>query len=174
MKTKEEMISLSVRRSRTNDPNSNRCWERPDNGTIKIICDAAWCASTKLEGVGVIACDQSGCIRGGWHDKVVWGSVEEIEARTVLEGVRLATTNRWQNVIIESDATSIINHLQGKDFVWRIDYILSNVVILSISFDRIEWMHIPRTANSYADWIAKQALRQLCPSDWVSLLWIVV
>lgn len=81
---------------------------------------------------------------------------------------RRPAANRWQNVIVELDATTIINHLQGKDFAWRIDSILSNTSTLSRTVDQIEWVHIPRTANSCADWITKQALLE-CPTNWVSI-----
>lgn len=83
----------------------------------------------------MIAQDQEGRIAGGWHGKVVGCSVEEVEVRTVLEGVRLVVTNKWHNVIFESNAVTVINHLHGRDFAWTIDSILANAVTLSGNID---------------------------------------
>lgn len=76
---------------------------------------------------------------------------EEIEAKAILEGVRLAVSNVWPNVIIESDEANIINHHHGNDFAWRIALILSNAITISTSIECVAWVHILISANSCAN-----------------------
>lgn len=93
-KNKEDMTYLDTASteagSNMTDHHGAMRWERPTEGIVMINCDAAWSASSRQGGVGVIARDKDGCMVGGWHDKVAGGLVEEIEANVVLHGVRLA------------------------------------------------------------------------------------
>lgn len=134
-------------------------------GKIKLNCDAAWSAKSKLGGIGIIARDHEGRLKGGWHGTIRAASTEEVEARAVLEGVRLAVSMEWQNVILESDALTVINQLQCRDLAWRLASTLANATSLEGSLERIYWVHIPSSANACADWIAKQSLLGLCHLD---------
>lgn len=72
----------------------------------------------------------------------------------VVEGVRLALSNDWKNVIVESDSAIVIDHLLGRNFAWRVESELSNALVLASSVESIRWVKIPRAANLCANWIA--------------------
>lgn len=80
----------------------------------------AWCSSTKRGGIGVIARNHRREIVEGYHGSEAAGTVEYLEAWKVFEGVKLEIEKKWENVVIESDAISVINPNRGVDKSWRI------------------------------------------------------
>lgn len=75
-------------------PQTVTAWMRPPAETIKLNCDASWSRETNRGGIGVIARDSSGVVRGGLAETRMGGSAEELEAEAVLGAVRLAIDNR--------------------------------------------------------------------------------
>lgn len=84
-----------------------------------------------------------------------------------MEGVKLATEQWWQDVLIESDAELVIKHINGASFLWKLDTIVENIKVLATPIESISWAHIPRAANQCANWLAKHAMQGMCTSDWV-------
>lgn len=82
-----------------------------------------------------------------------------------MEGVKLATEQRWQDVLIESDAELVIKHINGASFLWKLDTIVENIKVLATPIESISWAHIPRAANQCANWLAKHAMQGMCTSD---------
>lgn len=41
-----------------------------------------------------------------------------MEAKAILEGIRLSEEKEWWNISVESDAEVVINHLKGNDYLW--------------------------------------------------------
>lgn len=60
---------------------------RPEAGVVKISCDTTWYSSTGQGGLSVIARDHSDNICGGRHDTTRCGSVDELEAKAIIEGL---------------------------------------------------------------------------------------
>lgn len=87
-------------------------WKRQSQDAIKINCDATWCRSTKRGGIGVIARNHNGEVVGGYHGLEVADNDEYLEAHVVYEGIRLAVENRSGEVVIESEAASVINPIR--------------------------------------------------------------
>lgn len=112
------MVTAQVRSVRQVSPSTAQKWRRPEGGQIKINCDAAGYSSSRQGAIGVLARDHAGNLQGGRHGRILRDSAEELEAKAVLEGVRLAITHGWRNVILESDSATIIN---GSVFAWRIE-----------------------------------------------------
>lgn len=86
-----------------------------------------------------------------------------MKATTIIEGVKLVVEERWQNVLIESDAKIVIKDFNDMEFSWRIDTIVANAKVLlaqlTESIGRI--YH----ANHCANWLAKQTIQGMCSSD---------
>lgn len=57
--------------------------------------------------------------------------------------------------MVESNEEVVINHLKGLKFIWRIDAISSNVLVLARSICNISLEAIPRAPNQSADCIEK-------------------
>lgn len=74
-------------------------------------------------------------------------SIEELEAKAILEGIKLVVLNKWQRVIVELDASTVINHLRGFNSSWRVETILSNAIFLAQTVGSISWEYIPIIAN---------------------------
>lgn len=119
-------------------------------------------------GISIIARDHLGNICGGQHNSVRGGSIKKLEAKTILEGIRLAE-EEWQNIIVELDVeTTVINHLKNINFIWRIDTIMTNVLVLANSISNVTWEVIFRIANFSVHWIIKHAKYSVFPSYWIS------
>lgn len=116
-------------------------------GEIKINIDATWCSSTRLGGVGIVARDHAGNIYGGRHNQLVGGSVEEMEAAAIVDGILLAVEMGWSHIRVDSDSETVITHLKGATFTWTIDAILSHARPLTTSLSTVRWVEIPRIAN---------------------------
>lgn len=170
-KAVQEMQSSGSSRpnGRSNQDNRTRQpdrWVRPEVGTVKINCDAAWCPSTHRGGLSVIARDHSGAICGGRQMPIIGGSVEELEALAIVEGMILATESGWRDIVVESDSEVVINHLKGIKFSWRIEAILPRVRTMATSCATIRWVAILRNANKCTDFVARLAHLGVCPMDW--------
>lgn len=94
--------------------------------------------------------------------------MKEMEANAILEGIRLVVEKGWQNIVVESNAEMVINHLKGGAFIRRIEAILSAARALATSLRRVLWVAIPRTVNKCADCVAKSAQLRVFFYDWVS------
>lgn len=119
-------------------------WKRPNPGVIKINTDAAWYNVTNKGGLGAIARNHRGQIVGDFQGAEVADNVEHLEARAVYEGIRIDMDMLWENVIIESDAISIINHLRGIYKSSRIEIVIPNGFLSTISPINIVWSWTPR------------------------------
>lgn len=91
-------------------------WTPPPPGSVCINGDAAMSPSTGNRGLGVIARSCEGVICGGRAVQREASSTEELKALAVMEGVKVAITRGWQDVLIESDAELVIKHLNGAIF----------------------------------------------------------
>lgn len=54
---------------------------------------------------------------GEYHSLEVADNVEYLETQVVYEYVKLAIEKRWENVLTESNADSVINHTKGSSNV---------------------------------------------------------
>lgn len=95
----------------------NLTWERPSREAIQINCDATWCSSTRRGGIGVIARNHNDEVVGEYHSLEVADNVEYLETQVLYEYVKLAIEKRWENVLTESNADSVINHIKGSSNV---------------------------------------------------------
>lgn len=73
-------------------------------------------------GIGVLVRNHNSEVVGGFYGSEVNDNAEYLKAQTVYEGIRLAVENRWEDVVIESDTTSVINHIRGIDKSCRIGH----------------------------------------------------
>lgn len=112
---------------------------RPTRGAVKINCDAAWNSLTGEGGIGVIARDHEGRVLGGAHSSERSASIVTIEASAVYEGVKLATENRWESVVIESDTKVVIDNVIVTVKFWEIETIVQNSLHLGDMIRNLSW-----------------------------------
>lgn len=118
-------------------PRAKENWQKSMPLVITINVDAAWNATTRQGGVGIVARDHTRALCGGRHRPLVGEFVEEMEAIVVVEGVSLAVEMGWPCVRVESKSETIINHLLSVSFSWRIEAILSHVCVLVSSLSTV-------------------------------------
>lgn len=159
----EEMKFTSFHGSRQDATTWLRQWEKPDEKTINLICNVTQCQTSRRDGLRIIARNHVGHICGGRQLQVSADSIEELEAKAILEGVKLAIQNRWKHVSVESDAEMVINHFKGTKYSWRIDTIVDNAKVIARLFESANWVNILKSAYQCADWLAKQVMQGLCP-----------
>lgn len=94
-------------------------------------------------------------------------SVERAELSAIRWAVELAIEERWDNVIIERDAQSIIKALQGsisRDF--HTQTIIENIRSISSPLQQLRFQFCFREANSAVHHLAKRALASICINVW--------
>ncbi|KAL4283340.1 hypothetical protein GQ457_16G019060 [Hibiscus cannabinus] len=87
-------------------------WHPPPTGSVKINVDGAFLPSAHLGAIGVLARDSSGVVLGGFARPVpAIGPVSAVEASALLAGLEYAIARGWTSVLVESDATILVNKL---------------------------------------------------------------
>lgn len=95
--------------SRMVNTNRNRVivWNHPSHPMIKVNVDGALKATSRESDVGVILRDSWGSSLGGEFFHLSRASTEEVEAKDVLEGVKLAKRHNLVDVVIESECKNV-------------------------------------------------------------------
>ncbi|KAL4378508.1 hypothetical protein GQ457_02G043490 [Hibiscus cannabinus] len=79
-------------------------WRPPPAGSVKINVDGAFLSLACLGAIGVIACDSSGAVLGGFAKPVpVHGPTSTVEVSALFAGLEFAIANDWPSALIESD-----------------------------------------------------------------------
>ncbi|CAN6553836.1 unnamed protein product [Malus baccata var. baccata] len=90
-------------------------WQKPRFGTIKINSDAAWCKDTMRMGVGWLGRDFAGLLQAaGGIGSGFCHSVAAAEASAIRYALLACIDHGFNDIIIESDASSIIKMLKKE------------------------------------------------------------
>ncbi|KAK8568709.1 hypothetical protein V6N12_007252 [Hibiscus sabdariffa] len=122
---------------------------KPTPGQVKINVDGGWSTLHRVATIGVIA--------GYHHGRVLDESVKmlarahnpyTVEACAFVEGVRMAVSNGWENVIIERDAIGIVNRLNVEELNYSVaaSYLIETKTVLR-DHPGLEIRHVARDAN---------------------------
>ncbi|KAM1017221.1 hypothetical protein ACFX13_047544 [Malus domestica] len=144
-------------------------WSPPPVNWVKVNVDACWNHDSHCGQVGIVVRD---CFSGCLAMSSVWvqaSSVLMAEAIAVLEGCLLAKNLHVQEVVIKSDAQSIMRSLNARALScdWDLLPILSRVLKVGRSFQSCSWSWIPRSANMTADFVARFISSEMCGFSWV-------
>ena len=92
-----------------------------------------------------------------------------VEASAVLEGLILAKSLDFQNVVIKTDYEQVFlsatNH--SKCASWKIYPLIKEIRSLQGLFCKCSWKLVKRGANAAADWLARQAKMRMDLGDWL-------
>lgn len=94
-------------------------------------------------------------------------SAKNLEAKEILQAVELVVHDKWDDVIIESDAQQIINMLQGTQLQmdWELKNILMDITLMSTKIPRLHWKFAGRNTNRCANWTARMCREGMCPTN---------
>ncbi|XP_050252029.1 uncharacterized protein LOC126698687 [Quercus robur] len=129
-------------------------WYPPQISRHKVNYDRALFKEIWQAGVGVVARDADGRVRGALSDKTVLpGTVEEVEAIAY--------------VVFEGDSESITTAINsGTPCYSSFGHILEDVKALALNFVSATFIHVKRQGNAVADRLAKAAKNIPCPHVW--------
>ncbi|KAG7547885.1 Reverse transcriptase domain [Arabidopsis suecica] len=133
-----------------------------DPRSVRCNTDAAW-KDHHRSGFGWIFSDHQGSTlhQGtGSADKV--NSPLQAEALALLFAMQQARTLGFNRISFASDSTQLVKAINSELQFKELHGILFDILDLSALFDCISFCFIPRTENTLADSLAKQALSSLC------------
>ncbi|KAK8501219.1 hypothetical protein V6N12_000338 [Hibiscus sabdariffa] len=138
-------------------PARSKNWKKPGEGQIKVNVDGAWLDAERWAAIGIVARDHNGLMLDGCSKLIVGSqSPETTEAQAFAEGIILVVEHRWDNVVIERDAVSVVNRLKnpGVDFSVATTYLEQAKSILK-ERPGFEIQHVTRDANRVAHVLAQ-------------------
>ncbi|KAE8670481.1 hypothetical protein F3Y22_tig00112131pilonHSYRG00117 [Hibiscus syriacus] len=89
-----------------------RRWKRPPMWHVKINVDGSFIANSGEAAIGIVACHHHGMVLDGLvikRDPAQNPKSTEVMAFTY--GIRFATENNWDRVIVERDVIPVVNRL---------------------------------------------------------------
>ncbi|KAF7822290.1 reverse transcriptase [Senna tora] len=145
-------------------------WCLPATDHFKINCDASFLVESGSAGLGILVRDSKGNMICGRNMRVNAFSVNVAEALALREALKTGLSLQLCNFSVESDCKCLVEAVNNKDVSW--DWSCSELVKeILLLCGQLKWPpvnHIGRNANKAADWIAKIAVRRLCPLSWES------
>ncbi|OVA16365.1 Ribonuclease H domain [Macleaya cordata] len=146
-------------------------WIPPYCNSVKINVDGALKGSELA--TGVVIRDSSGNVKacqiiydGNW--KGFDGAIEA-EARAFLKGIELARDLHFQSIIVEGDSQLMVKYLTETitSYPWRLRSLIVDCKSLLKTFLNFSVCFIPRSVNTVAHLLAKEALNKHYCHLWV-------
>lgn len=144
------------------------CWERPEEGFIKVNSDGSYKHPRFKGSYGVIARDHEGEIVDGKYEIFYVNNVLSAEAAGLKEGMKLAMERNMISVIFETDSLELYEAIQDDTRIpWCADSLIRELNNMKAPFPSCKVCYISRKKNGAADWIAKARRDKELPEDWV-------
>ena len=137
---------------------SSASWNPPRHGWIKVNVDGAFAMNLGL-GCGGLMRNSNGKFIEGFMFHPTEGDSFTAELWALILGLKLAWEKGERRIIVESDALELIQLLEQGNTSQHADAELIQEAKSLIGRQwEIELLHIPRGANSVADFLAKRAI----------------
>ena len=158
----------------TNPVEKNTGWTPSPPGVFKINVDGATSEDGRNSSVGVVIRDSCGAVIVACG-KLLQGqfSVIEVEALAVESGILLAQDMKLTQIIVESDAISIVNNINEKFIEGSLGHLFQGILALLRSFTSWKVNNVKRDYNRAAHEIAHLA-RSEDSQVWIGVLPMVV
>ncbi|XP_026446728.1 uncharacterized protein LOC113347313 [Papaver somniferum] len=144
-------------------------WQPPPPGFLKINIDASFHPNFNLAGIGILIRDHAGRFVAS---KGVWKrthSAFQAEAWALVEGMNLALSHGWHQVIFESDNLIMCRFVQQQHPPppWRSLPLLKSCINMCNN-SSLAWScnHVYRCCNKAADALAKAVRRLYLNEEW--------
>lgn len=135
---------------------------------MKINSNIAVEKDNGIAGLGCIARSSNSCVVGGMATQINSSCVDTAEGLAILEAIHLAKSNRWRKVLLEVDSEVIFySCLKKREPPWRVKPVIEEIWTHKMFFDEMKLSLVRRGAHKCADWVANQAKKEMCPSDWI-------
>lgn len=145
---------------------SRKRWCKPNEGILKINCDAAFCERGRNGGWGYVIRDADGDVVSagrGRLDHVIDSFQAEVIA--CLQGLQAAVELGIGRAIVESDALQVIQACTSTTYdLSSAGNLISELLHAAhVNFQSLQFVYIPRSCNKVADTLA--ALGSLCGDE---------
>ncbi|XP_060673919.1 uncharacterized protein LOC132804048 [Ziziphus jujuba] len=133
-------------------------WRRPQAGFIKINTDAA--LSKRGSCLAMVVRNDVGNILLIRTFKSEIEILEVAEMEAILKAVQVATSQSWNNICIESDASAVIDTLSSKNrksLHWKAEHLANHIFQLIPMFDNLSFVWTAREYNNLAHLVGQWA-----------------
>ncbi|KAK9991321.1 hypothetical protein SO802_026306 [Lithocarpus litseifolius] len=143
-----------------NPAEKNNRWTSPPPGIVKINVDGATSEDGRNSNVGAVIRDSCGAVIVACG-KFLQGqfSVSEVEALAVESGILLARDMNLTQIIVETDALSIVNSINENFIEGSIGHLIQGILALLNSFSSWKVIHVKWDHNRAAHEAAHLARR---------------
>ena len=131
----------------------------PRTDALIINTDASWKKELFSAGLAWVFSTPSGHVlhqQGLFEDCV--NSAQMAEALAIREALRQAKAQGFNNVILKSDAQTLVRAINNRESIKDLFGILHDILKLACDLDVISFHYVPRSDNRAADELAKSAL----------------
>ncbi|KAK9002252.1 hypothetical protein V6N11_024937 [Hibiscus sabdariffa] len=91
-------------------------WAAPNDGTVKVNVDVAFCPDTGIAAIGVIARDSHRLVIDAYASTLLGvHTAETAQACAFAKGIELVVANNWPNAIVEGDSSFVVARLRSTD-----------------------------------------------------------
>lgn len=143
-------------------------WQPPSRGKVKINCDAGFVG----EGVvsfGFVIRDENGdvLVAATHQERAMW-EANIAEAKAINYALRLALSEGFDEVEVETDCLQVVHILQmKKTSLSALSLVVNDALRTSELFRSISWNHVKRNGNVVAHLLAKHRPIELGDRIWV-------
>ena len=150
-----------------NQPVHEEKWNVQPPGVFKINVDGATSEGERNSSVGVVIRDSSGAVMAACC-KYFQGkfSVLEVESLAIECGILLARDLKLSNVIVESDALSVIQRINSKETEGSLGHLIQSILGLLFSFRSRKFKHLKRDYERVAHELTQFARRAEVSQVW--------
>ncbi|KAK4252647.1 hypothetical protein QN277_014392 [Acacia crassicarpa] len=148
------MINLSLR---LNCEDQITGWEKPPHGWLKLNVDGASTIQSSKAGCGGVIRDCLGNWVVGFAKSIGDCNASNAEEWAIVEGLQLAWDLGFKKIILESDASSVVNVLLDISCATCNSLLLTARDLMTLNW-QVDVRVIPREFNRIADALAKRGI----------------
>ncbi|XP_026396727.1 uncharacterized protein LOC113291406 [Papaver somniferum] len=121
-------------------------WVSPPDNWIKFNTDGAWNLNSSNGGMGIITKDSKESFIYAESTNLICYSVEEAEVKAIREALKIALVRKDKKIILESDASGIVELINKKIFLGdhRTHSSYEDIRTLSQNFSFLQFVYVNR------------------------------
>ncbi|KAG9439310.1 hypothetical protein H6P81_019475 [Aristolochia fimbriata] len=132
-------------------------WKPSPEGWICLNFDGSSMGNPGQAGIGGTFRDHTGNTLLAYSGPIGQSTSNMAEARALLAGIKIYSTNFSGPLRIEGDSALVIGWSTKGSPPWKLRNIFYEITELTAGW-QIQWSRIPRSANSLADKLAKEGV----------------
>jgi ribonuclease HI len=143
-------------------------WEAPPQDFLKVNVDGAFDGASGIGGIGVVIRDSSGLVQlTAWRFISQSTGAEEMEALACKEGMDLAAKWCRQNIILETDCSTVASMLSvGSGMRSCLKFTIDEAIEAGSKLPQWKIIHMRRESNSVSHELAQLAKRTKDSAVW--------